>query len=61
MAALTGQTVEPLGKGAGVLLVEDGGRFSVKPLYRSPDLRSLRESELELRCLARRRASYRRK
>jgi broad specificity phosphatase PhoE len=32
VAGLTGQTVEPLGKGAGVLLVEDGGRFSVKPL-----------------------------
>jgi len=32
VAGLTGQTVEPLGKGAGVLLVEDGGRFTVKPL-----------------------------
>jgi broad specificity phosphatase PhoE len=32
VAALTGQTVEPLGKGAGVLLVEDGGRFTVEPL-----------------------------
>jgi len=32
VAALTGQTVEPLGKGAGVLLVEDGGRFTVNPL-----------------------------
>ncbi len=32
VAALTGQTVEPLGKGAGVLLVEDGGRFSFEPL-----------------------------
>ena len=32
VAGLTGQTVEPLGKGAGVLLVEDGGRFTVNPL-----------------------------
>ena len=32
VAGLTGQTVEPLGKGAGVLLVEDGGRFTVRPL-----------------------------
>jgi len=32
VAGLTGQAVEPLGKGAGVLLVEDGGRFTVKPL-----------------------------
>lgn len=32
VAGLTGQTVEPLAKGAGVLLVEDGGRFSVRPL-----------------------------
>lgn len=32
VAGLTGQTVEPLGKGAGVLLVEDDGRFSVEPL-----------------------------
>ena len=32
VAGLTGQTVEPLGKGAGVLLVEDGGRFTVGPL-----------------------------
>ena len=32
VAALTGETVEPLGKGAGVLLVEDGGRFTVRPL-----------------------------
>ena len=32
VAALTGQAVEPLGKGAGVLLVEDGGRFTVEPL-----------------------------
>jgi broad specificity phosphatase PhoE len=32
VAGLTGQTVEPLAKGAGVLLVEDGGRFTVKPL-----------------------------
>ena len=32
VAALTGQTVEPLDKGAGVLLVEDGGRFTVRPL-----------------------------
>jgi broad specificity phosphatase PhoE len=32
VVALTGQTVEPLGKGAGVLLVEDGGRFTATPL-----------------------------
>ena len=32
VAGLTGQSVEPLGKGAGVLLVEDGGRFTVRPL-----------------------------
>jgi phosphohistidine phosphatase SixA len=32
VAGLTGRTVEPLGKGAGVLLVEDGGRFTVGPL-----------------------------
>ena len=32
VAGLTGQTVEPLDKGAGVLLVEDGGRFLVRPL-----------------------------
>ena len=32
VAGLTGQTVEPLGKGEGVLLVEDGGRFTVEPL-----------------------------
>jgi broad specificity phosphatase PhoE len=32
VAGLTGQTVEPLDKGAGVLLVEDGGRFTVRPL-----------------------------
>ncbi|HEU0041738.1 MAG TPA: histidine phosphatase family protein [Jiangellaceae bacterium] len=32
VAGLTGQAVEPLGKGAGVLLVEDGGRFTVGPL-----------------------------
>jgi broad specificity phosphatase PhoE len=32
VAGLTGQTVEPLAKGAGVLLVEDGGRFTVTPL-----------------------------
>ena len=32
VAGLTGQVVEPLGKGAGVLLVEDGGRFTVRPL-----------------------------
>jgi broad specificity phosphatase PhoE len=32
VAALTGQTIEPLGKGAGVLLVEDGGRFTTTPL-----------------------------
>jgi broad specificity phosphatase PhoE len=29
---LAGETVEPLAKGAGVLLVEDGGRFTVSPL-----------------------------
>ena len=32
VAGLTGQTVEPLDKGAGVLLVEDGGRFTVNAL-----------------------------
>jgi phosphohistidine phosphatase SixA len=32
VAGLTGTSVEPLGKGAGVLLVEDGGRFTVAPL-----------------------------
>ena len=31
-AFLTGETVEPLGKGEGVLLVEDDGRFTVRPL-----------------------------
>jgi broad specificity phosphatase PhoE len=32
VAGLTGQVVEPLATGAGVLLVEDGGRFTVRPL-----------------------------
>lgn len=32
VAGLTGQAVEPLAKGAGVLLVEDGGRFTCRPL-----------------------------
>jgi phosphohistidine phosphatase SixA len=32
VAGLTGQAVEPLAKGAGVLLVEDGGRFTCGPL-----------------------------
>jgi broad specificity phosphatase PhoE len=32
VTGLTGETVEPLGKGAGVLLVEDDGRFTVTPL-----------------------------
>ena len=32
VAGLTGQSVEPLAKGDGVLLVEDGGRFTVGPL-----------------------------
>ena len=32
VAGLTGRTVEPLGMGAGVLLVEDGGRFTLGPL-----------------------------
>ena len=32
VAGLTGQAVAPLAKGAGVLLVEDGGRFTVRPL-----------------------------
>jgi broad specificity phosphatase PhoE len=32
VAGLTGSSVEPLGKGAGVLLVEDRGRFSVRRL-----------------------------
>ena len=36
MAGLTGETVEPLDKGAGVLLVEDGGRFIVRPLGTTP-------------------------
>ena len=32
VSGLTGTAVEPLGKGAGLLLVEDGGRFTVSPL-----------------------------
>ena len=32
LAGLTGQVVEPLEKGAGVLLVEDSGRFTVRRL-----------------------------
>ena len=32
VAGLTGQTVEPLAKGAGVLVVEDAGRFTVSSL-----------------------------
>jgi broad specificity phosphatase PhoE len=32
VAGLTGQAVEPLGKGAGVLIVEDGGKYTVRPL-----------------------------
>jgi hypothetical protein len=32
VAGLTGEVVEPLGKGAGVLLVEDDGKFTVRPL-----------------------------
>ena len=32
VGGLTGQAVEPLAKGAGVLLVEDGGRFTCRPL-----------------------------
>ncbi len=32
VAGLTGHTVQPLDKGAGVLLVEEGGRFTVDPL-----------------------------
>ena len=32
VAGLTGQAVEPLAKGAGVLLVEDRGRFTCRPL-----------------------------
>ena len=32
VAGLTGQVVEPLGKGAGVLIVVDGGSFTVTPL-----------------------------
>jgi len=32
VAGLTGQAVEPLANGAGVLLVEDGGRFTCRPL-----------------------------
>lgn len=34
---LTGTTVPLLGKGDGVLVVEDGGRFTVEPLQRLPD------------------------
>lgn len=32
LAGLTGQAVKPLAKGAGVLLVEDAGRFTVQQL-----------------------------
>jgi broad specificity phosphatase PhoE len=32
VAGLTGETIEPLGKGAGVLLIEDAGTFTVRPL-----------------------------
>jgi phosphohistidine phosphatase SixA len=32
VAGLTGQTVEPLGKGAGLLLIEDSDRFTVRLL-----------------------------
>lgn len=32
VSGLTGQAVEPLAKGAGVLLVEDAGTFTVRPL-----------------------------
>jgi broad specificity phosphatase PhoE len=32
VAGLTGETVDPLDKGAGVLLVEDDGRFTIRPL-----------------------------
>jgi hypothetical protein len=32
VSGVTGMTVAPLGKGAGVLVIEDGGRFEVRPL-----------------------------
>jgi len=32
VSGLTGETVEPLGKGAGMLLIEDDGRFTISPL-----------------------------
>jgi phosphohistidine phosphatase SixA len=32
VCGLTGQTVAPLGKGEGVLIVEDAGRYAVHPL-----------------------------
>lgn len=32
VSGLTGEPVEPLGKGAGVLLVEDDRKFSIRPL-----------------------------
>ena len=32
VAGLSGETVQPLAKGAGVLLVEDSGSFTVRPL-----------------------------
>jgi broad specificity phosphatase PhoE len=32
VSGLTGETVEPLGKGAGMLLNEDDGRFTISPL-----------------------------
>ena len=31
---LAGQVVPPLGKGAGILLIEDGGDYRVEPLDR---------------------------
>lgn len=36
VAGLTGQSVPPLEKGGGVLLVEDGGSFTVRPLSLRP-------------------------
>jgi hypothetical protein len=32
VAGLRGETVEPLGKGAGVLLIEDDSKFTIRPL-----------------------------
>ena len=32
VSGLTGETVEQLGKGSGVLIIEDGGKFTIVPL-----------------------------